>query len=253
VSARLLEAEGLSKRFGALRATDGVSLGVDEGRLVALIGPNGAGKTTLMNLLSGALAPDAGRIRFLDRDVTALDLVGRARLGLARSFQIATAFEEYSALTNVALAVQARSGSSFRFVGQAAREASLNGPAREALEEVGLGDRAAVRAGDLSHGEKRLLEIAIALALRPRLMLLDEPFAGLAPEETRVGVALFARLKRDYAMLLVEHDMDAVFALADEIGVLVDGRLIAWGTPDQIRGDENVRAAYLGEEALVPC
>ncbi len=253
MSAPLLEAEGLSKRFGALRVTDGVSFAVDPGRLVALIGPNGAGKTTLINLLSGALAPDAGRIRFLGRDATALDLVGRARLGIARSFQIAATFDEYSVLTNVALAVQARSGSSFRFVGQAAREAALNAPAQEALDEVGLGERASVRAGDLSHGEKRLLEMAIALAQRPRLMLLDEPFAGLGPEEARAGIALLARLKRNHAMLLVEHDMDAVFALADEIGVLVNGRLIAWGAPDQIRADEKVRVAYLGEEALAPC
>ena len=174
----------------------------------------------------------------------------RAELGLARSFQIAAVLPEYSALENVALAVQARSGSSFRFFGRAAREERLNAPARAALERVGLLARAGDPAGELSHGEKRSLEIAIALALRPRLMLLDEPFAGLGAEETRAGVDLIRALKSEYTMLLVEHDMDAVFALADEIGVLVNGRLIAWGTPEAIRADAGVRSAYLGEEAL---
>ena len=246
----LLRVEGLAKRFGALAVTDDVSFSVDEGRLVALIGPNGAGKTTLIDQLSGALQSDAGRIHFRGLDISALDMPARAELGIARSFQIAAVLPEYSALENVALAVQACSGSSFRFFGRAAREEGLNAPARAALERVGLLARAADPAGDLSHGEKRSLEIAIALALQPRLMLLDEPFAGLGSEETRAGIDLLRALKSEYTMLLVEHDMDAVFALADEIGVLVNGRLIAWGTPETIRADEGVRSAYLGEEAL---
>jgi branched-chain amino acid transport system ATP-binding protein len=250
VNPPLLRVEGLAKRFGALAVTDDVSFSVDEGRLVALIGPNGAGKTTLIDQLSGALQSDAGRIHFGGLDISALDMPARAELGIARSFQIAAVLPEYSALENVALAVQACSGSSFRFFGRAAREEGLNAPARAALERVGLLARAADPAGDLSHGEKRSLEIAIALALQPRLMLLDEPFAGLGSEETRAGIDLLRALKSEYTMLLVEHDMDAVFALADEIGVLVNGRLIAWGTPETIRADEGVRSAYLGEEAL---
>jgi branched-chain amino acid transport system ATP-binding protein len=250
VSQPLLQVDGLAKSFGALAVTDDVSFSVDEGRLVALIGPNGAGKTTLIDQLSGALPSDAGRIRFAGVEITGVDMPARARLGLVRSFQIAAVLPEYSALENVALAVQARSGSSFRFFGGAAREERLNAPAQAALKRVGLLARADDSAGELSHGEKRSLEIAIALALRPRLMLLDEPFAGLGPEETRAGVDLVRALKSEFAILLVEHDMDAVFALADEIGVLENGRLLAWGSPEMIRANEKVRSAYLGEEAL---
>ncbi|HZZ63173.1 MAG TPA: ABC transporter ATP-binding protein [Roseiarcus sp.] len=250
MSPPLLHIEGLAKSFGALAVTDDVSFSVGEGRLVALIGPNGAGKTTLIDQLSGAVQSDAGRIRFAGLDISGLDMSARARLGLVRSFQIAAVLPEYSALENVALAVQARSGSSFRFFGSAAREEELNAPARAALKRVGLLARADDPAGELSHGEKRSLEIAIALALRPRLMLFDEPFAGLGSEETRAGVELIRALKSEFTMLLVEHDMDAVFALADEIGVLVNGRLIAWGAPEAIRANERVRSAYLGEETL---
>ena len=250
MSAPLLRVEGLTKSFGALAVTDDVTFSVNEAGLVALIGPNGAGKTTLINQLSGALQPDAGKISFGGLDISALDMPARAALGLVRSFQIAAVLPEYSALENVALAVQARSGSSFRFFGSAGREERLNAPARAALARVGLLARAGDPAGELSHGEKRSLEIAMALALHPRLMLLDEPFAGLGSEETRAGIALLRALKSEYTMLLVEHDMDAVFALADEIGVLVGGRLIAWGTPDAIRADPEVRSAYLGEEAI---
>jgi branched-chain amino acid transport system ATP-binding protein len=250
VSAPLLRVEGLTKSFGALAVTDDVTFSVNEAGLVASIGPNGAGKTTLINQLSGALQPDAGKVSFGGFDISALDLPARAALGLVRSFQIAAVLPEYSALENVALAVQARSGSSFRFFGSAAREERLNAPALAALARVGLLGRAGDPAGDLSHGEKRSLEIAMALALHPRLMLLDEPFAGLGSEETRAGIALLRVLKSEYTMLLVEHDMDAVFALADEIGVLVGGRLIAWGIPDAIRADPEVRSAYLGEEAI---
>jgi branched-chain amino acid transport system ATP-binding protein len=250
VSAPLLRVEGLTKSFGALAVTDDVTFSVNEAGLVALIGPNGAGKTTLINQLSGALQPDAGKISFGGFDISALDMPARAALGLVRSFQIAAVLPEYSALENVALAVQARSSSSFRFFGGAAREERLNAPALTALARVGLLARAGDPADELPHGEKRSLEIAMALALHPRLMLLDEPFAGLGSEETRAGIALLRALKSEYTMLLVEHDMDAVFALADEIGVLVGGRLIAWGTPDAIRADPEVRSAYLGEEAI---
>jgi branched-chain amino acid transport system ATP-binding protein len=250
VSAPLLRVERFTKSFGALAVTDDVTFSVNDGRLVALIGPNGAGKTTLINQLSGTLRPDAGKIYFGDFDISALDMPARAGLGLVRSFQIAAVLSEYSALENVALAAQARSGSSFRFFGRAAEEERLNAPARVALARVGLLGRAGDPAGELSHGEKRSLEIAMALALHPRLMLLDEPFAGLGSEETRAGIDLLRTLKNEYTVLLVEHDMDAVFALADEIGVLVNGRLIALGTPAAIRGDAGVRAAYLGE-ALV--
>ena len=250
MSSPLLRVEGLAKSYGALVVTDDVNFTVNEGRLVALIGPNGAGKTTLIDQLSGSAQPDAGQILFEGVDISAYDMPARAELGLARSFQIAAVLPEYSALENVALAVQARSGSSFRFFGHAAREEKLNAPARAALERVGLLARAEDPAGELSHGEKRLLEIAVALALRPRLMLFDEPFAGLGSDETRAGVDLIRELKSEYTMLLVEHDLDAVFALADEIGVLVNGRLIAWGTPDVIRADAGVRLAYLGDEAL---
>jgi branched-chain amino acid transport system ATP-binding protein len=250
VSAPLLRVEGLTKSFGALAVTDDVTFSVNEAGLVALIGPNGAGKTTLINQLSGALQPDTGKVSFGGFDISALDMPARAALGLVRSFQIAAVLPEYGTLENVALAVQARSGSSFRFFGSAAREERLNAPALAALARVGLLGRAGDPAGDLSHGEKRSLEIAMALALHPRLMLLDEPFAGLGSEETRAGIALLRVLKSEYTMLLVEHDMDAVFALADEIGVLVGGRLIAWGTPDAIRADPEVRSAYLGEEAI---
>jgi len=250
VSQSLLSVEGLTKRFGALVVTDDVSFELNEGRLVALIGPNGAGKTTLIDQLSGAARPDAGRIAFDGLDISRHDMPARAALGLVRSFQIAAVLPEFSVLGNVALAAQARSGSSFRFLGAVSREDGLNAQAHAALERVGLAARAGAVAGELSHGEKRLLEIAIALALKPRLMLLDEPFAGLGAEETRACIHLIGDLKGEVAMLLVEHDLDAVFVLADEIAVLVDGRLIAWGPPDAIRADRAVRAAYLGEEAL---
>jgi branched-chain amino acid transport system ATP-binding protein len=250
VSEPLLRVYGLAKSFGALAVTDDVSFSMFQGRIVAVIGPNGAGKTTLIDQLSGALKSDAGRTQFRGADISALDMPARARLGLARSFQIAAVLPEYSALDNVALAVQAHSGSSFRFFGRAAGEEALNAPAKTALERVGLLARAGDRAGKLSHGEKRSLEIAMTIAARPRLMLLDEPFAGLGSEETRAEIGLLRALKSEYTMLLVEHDMDAVFALADEIGVLVNGRLVAWGTPDAIRADAGVRSAYLGEEAL---
>src|SRR5207244_2728408 len=212
---------------------------------LAIIGPNGAGKTTLIAQLSGDLAPDAGTIVFTGRDVTALDAPARSRLGLARSFQITSVFRDFTALDNVALAVQAHAGHSFRFWYAAQRDPRLREPAQAVLREVGLAARADVMAAALSHGEKRSLEIAMTLAMRPRLLLLDEPTAGMGPEESAAMVRLLAGLKGRLAIVLVEHDMDAVFALADRITVMVYGRVIASGAPEAIRGDAEVRRAYL--------
>ena len=244
----LLELRGLTKAFGALRVTQDVSLSVLPGEIHAVIGPNGAGKTTLVHQVSGTLAPDSGSIHFAGRDVTRLPLARRARLGLARSFQITAVLPGFTVLENAALAVQARRGSSFRFWRAAATEARLNTAALDALAQVGLAARAETLAGDLSHGERRQLELAIALAMQPRLLLLDEPLAGAGPEETERLVGILAGLKARYGILLVEHDMQAVFALADRISVLVYGQVIASGTPAEIRANAEVRAAYLGED-----
>jgi branched-chain amino acid transport system ATP-binding protein len=252
VAEALLRIENLAKHYGGLAVTDQVSLEVQAGEIHALIGPNGAGKTTLIHQITGTVAPDAGRVIFAGTDITRLSLPGRVRAGLARSFQITSILPGFSVLENVALAVQARSGSSFRFFRAAARDAALNEAARLALAEVGLADRATIPAGTLSHGEKRALEIAIALATHPKLLLLDEPLAGAGPEETEKLITLLRRLKSRYAILLVEHDMQAVFALADRISVLAQGRIIASGNVAEIRASAEVRSAYLGEED-VPC
>ncbi|RAI58798.1 ABC transporter ATP-binding protein [Roseicella frigidaeris] len=244
----VLRLDGLRKRFGGLTVTDAVSLAVAPGEIHAVIGPNGAGKTTLIHQVSGTLRPDAGRVLFAGQDVTGLPLARRARLGLARSFQITSVLPGFSALENVALAVQGRSGSSFRFLRPAAAEAMLNEAAMAALAQTGLAGRAAVPAAALSHGERRQLELAIALAMQPRLLLLDEPLAGTGPEEAERLVALLQGLRGRYAILLVEHDMAAVFALADRVSVLVQGRLLASGAPAAIRADPAVRVAYLGED-----
>jgi branched-chain amino acid transport system ATP-binding protein len=244
----LLDIQGLVKAFGALRATDGVTLDVLPGETHAIIGPNGAGKTTLIAQLSGDLRPDAGRIRFAGEDITPLGAAARSHKGLARSFQITSVYREFSALDNVALAVQAHAGHSFRFWRAAQSEAALRGPARAILDEVGLGSRANVLAANLAHGEQRQLEIAMVLATRPRLLLLDEPVAGMGADESQRMVQFLGTLKGRQTMVLVEHDMDAVFTLADRISVLVYGRIIATGTPEQIRANREVRAAYLGEE-----
>lgn len=244
----VLDIQDLRKSFGALPVTDGVSLHVRPATIHAIIGPNGAGKTTLIHQIFGTLRPDSGTIRLEGADVTRLPPHRRAQRGLARSFQITSVLPEFTALENVALSVQAHAGSSFRFLRPAASERALNTQAAAMLDRVGLLPRAAVRAGILSHGEKRQLELAMALAARPRVMLLDEPLAGAGPEETARLIALLSSLRADCAIVLVEHDMDAVFQLADEITVLALGRVIATGTPSDIRADQAVRAAYLGED-----
>ncbi len=244
----LLEVDSLVKRFGGLVATDRFSLALPEGELHAVIGPNGAGKTTLLAQLAGELAADEGTIRFAGSDVTRLSVHARARRGLARSFQITSIFREFTALDNVALAVQAHAGHSFRFWRRARAEAALYEPAAAVLAQVGLAARAQVPAATLAHGEQRALEIAMALAARPRLLLLDEPMAGMGPEDSARMVRLLGSLKGKLTILLVEHDMDAVFALADRITVLVYGRAIATGAPQAIRSNAEVRQAYLGEE-----
>jgi branched-chain amino acid transport system ATP-binding protein len=247
MTAPLLSTEGLMKRFGGLVATDHVSIDVLPGEIHALIGPNGAGKTTLVGQLTGNLRPDAGVIRFAGEDVTRLPTHARVRRGLARSFQITAVLREFTAIENVALAVQAHDGHSFRFLGDARNERHLRDRAWHALQQVGLDQRGAVLAQELSHGEQRQLEIAMALAGDPKLLLLDEPMAGMGAEESHDMVARLRHLKGRHAMLLIEHDMDAVFALADRITVLVYGRAIATGTPQEIRANADVRQAYLGE------
>ncbi len=244
----LLHLEGLRKNFGSLVVTDDVTLDVMPGETHAVIGPNGAGKTTLINQISGLTAPDEGRILFAGADVTMLPPEARALRGLARSFQITSILPGFPVIENVALAVQARTGSSLRFIGRAADETALNLPAMAALEQTGIADRAHARAGELSHGEKRALELAIALAMQPTLLLLDEPMAGIGRDETERQVELLLRLKGQLTMILVEHDMDAVFALADRISVLIRGRLLTTGSPAQVRADPQVVAAYLGEQ-----
>jgi branched-chain amino acid transport system ATP-binding protein len=244
----LLELQNLKKAFGALVVTDDVSLAIDAGELHAIIGPNGAGKTTLVHQISGLVPPASGEVRFEGHDVTRLPMHERVRRGLARTFQITSILPGFSALENVALAVQARSGSSFRFFGRVSSERRLNEPAMEQLERVGLGDRALVLAGSLSHGESRQLELAIALATRPRLLLLDEPLAGAGHEDSRRVVETLRALKNHTTIVLIEHDMEAVFSLADRVSVLVYGRIIATGTPSAIRANAEVRTAYLGEE-----
>jgi branched-chain amino acid transport system ATP-binding protein len=248
VADAVLHLEKLRKSFGALVVTDELTFDVMPRELHAVIGPNGAGKTTLINQISGLVAPDSGTILFAGRDITALPTHARAELGLARSFQVSSIVPGFSALENVALAVQSRAGSSFRVLGRAAAEAALNGPAMAALADVGLAERAHIPAGELAHGEKRALELAIALAMQPKLLLLDEPMAGTGREETARLVEVLRRLKGRFSVVLVEHDMTAVFALADRISVLIYGRILASGTPAGVRADPRVVAAYLGDE-----
>jgi branched-chain amino acid transport system ATP-binding protein len=245
-----LQLQNLRKSYGALRVTDDVTLTIEPGELHAIIGPNGAGKTTLIHQISGLARPDSGTIIFDGQDVTRLKMSERARLGLVRSFQITSILPRFSALENVALAVQARSGSSFKFLGNAAAEPELNDVAMALLARFGLAPRASVPAGQMSHGEKRQLEIAIALAAQPKLLLLDEPLAGTSHDESQRLINTLQQLRKELPIVLIEHDMDAVFALADRVSVLVYGRIIASGTPQSIRDNPDVRAAYLGEEAI---
>ncbi len=243
----LLQTEGLTRRFGGVVAANAIMLDVAADEVHAVIGPNGAGKTTLVGLLSGEIVPQEGSIRFDGADITRLPVHRRSLLGLARSFQITSLFREFTALDNVALAVQAHCGHSFRFWRDARRDDELRNPALAILARVGLSERAGVRVDKLSHGEHRQLDIAIALATEPRLLLLDEPMAGLGPEEAASMVQILRGLKGSVAMLLIEHDMEAVFVLADRLTVMVDGRIIAGGRPEAIRADAAVRRAYLGD------
>ena len=247
----LLRVEKLVRRFGGIIATDHVSLDVASGELHAIIGPNGAGKTTLISQLIGQLLPHSGTIRLAGRDITRVPVYRRSALGLARSFQITSLLPDFTAIDNVALAAQARDGHSFHFWRNAREVPHLRKAAQDALDRVGLGHRAGVLVSRLSHGEQRELELAVALATRPQLLLLDEPMAGLGVTESARMVKLLQELRREVSIVLVEHDMDAVFALADRISVLVYGRVIASGTPAEIRANDEVKRAYLGDQHVV--
>ena len=247
----LLRVENLVRSFGGIKATDNLSLDVASGELHAIIGPNGAGKTTLISQLTGQLMPNSGAVHFAGLDVTRLPSYQRSRLGLARSFQITSLLPDFTAADNVALAAQAHDGHSFRFWGAARKEKHLRDAAQAALTRVGLAKRADVPVSELSHGEQRELELAVALATKPQLLLLDEPMAGLGVTESARMVALLKELRKEVTIVLVEHDMEAVFALADRITVLVYGRVIASGDPDAIRSNEEVKRAYLGDQHAV--
>ena len=247
----LLRVEKLVRRFGGIIATDHVTLDVPQGELHAIIGPNGAGKTTLISQLTGHLMPHSGSIYLAGRDISRLPAYRRSALGLARSFQITCLLSDFTAADNVALAAQAREGHSFRFFADARKERALREAAMEALTRVGLRDRAGVLVSRLSHGEQRELELAVALATKPQLLLLDEPMAGLGVTESARMVKLLQELRKEVTIVLVEHDMEAVFALADRISVLVYGRVIASGTPDAIRQNDEVKRAYLGDQHVV--
>lgn len=249
MSEPVLDIRGISKSFGALKASEDVSIDLVRGEIHALIGPNGAGKSTLIKQIAGELRHDTGAIRFEGRDISDTDAASRARAGLARSFQVSSIAPEFSVLQNVMLSVQGASGRSYRFFRNALRDKALVGPAMQHIERAGLKGRETMPAEDLSHGERRKLEIAMALALKPKVFLLDEPMAGMGAEGSRELTAILAELKKEAPILLVEHDMDAVFALADRISVLVEGRIVATGGVDEIRASREVRAAYLGENA----
>ena len=247
---RLLEVRRLFKHFGGVVATDRLDLAVAAGGVHALIGPNGAGKTTLVAQICGEVEPDAGQVLFAGRDITALPAHERVALGLARSFQITRVFRSLTVRDNIALAVQVRSGSSMRFWRPVAAERALGAEADAVLAGLGMTASAGLTAGTLPHADQRRLEVALALACRPRLLLLDEPLAGMGAEDAQAMIGLIAQLKQRTTILLVEHDMDAVFRLADVISVLVGGAVIASGTPRAIRDDPEVRRAYLGEEEV---
>ena len=244
----MLSLASLSKRFGGVVAVDRVTLAVAAGEVHALIGPNGAGKTTLVGLISGSLRPDAGEILFEEKNITRLGQHDRVRAGLARSYQITSIFRRFSVLDNLALAVQARSGSSFSFWKPLKKETALFDEARALASQVGLSGKIDLIAATLAHGEQRALEVGLALATKPRLVLLDEPMAGMGPEESNRMIELISRIRAQLAVLLVEHDMDAVFRLASRISVMVNGRVIATGSPQEIKSNDAVKKAYLGDE-----
>jgi len=246
----ILKVEQLKKSFGGVVATDSLDFDVMPGEIHAVIGPNGAGKTTFVAQIAGMLKSDSGRILFDGQDIGAKTAPQRSHMGLARSFQITSVFREFTALENVALSIQAHSGHSFKFWKRASTDADLTEPAQKILDDVGLGERALTLAGNLAHGQQRQLEIAMALATAPKMLLLDEPTAGMGTEESEQMRQFLDRLKGDYSMLLIEHDMDTVFSLADRVTVLVYGRAIATGTPTEIRNNDEVRAAYLGEDEV---
>jgi branched-chain amino acid transport system ATP-binding protein len=247
VSEPLLRVDNLVKRFGGLVATNNISFDVAEGELHALIGPNGAGKTTFIAQIAGELHPDSGSVHFDGTEISEWRTPARVRRGLARTFQITQLLPDYTALDNVALAVQVRRGHSYQFFADARKRTDIRDEGRQHLDRVGLGSRADIVVSELSHGEQKQLELAIALATRPLMMLLDEPMAGLGTAECARMIDLLKVLKTEITILLVEHDMDAVFALADRISVLVGGERIATGSADEIRANEAVRFAYLGE------
>ncbi|PCI02957.1 MAG: ABC transporter ATP-binding protein [Hyphomicrobiales bacterium] len=246
--APILIVENLSKSFGALKAVDGLNLTVQTGELHAIIGPNGAGKTTLVHQLSGQISPDSGSIRFQGLDITKMQEAKRPHLGLVRSFQITSIFPQSTVLENVAIAVQMQSGHSFRFIKNARADKSLSDPALSYLQQIGLESLANEPAHTLAHGQQRQLELAMALALKPKLLILDEPMAGMGADESAQMVSFLKSLKGTLSIVLIEHDMDVVFALSDQISVLVYGQVIATGIPDEIRNNPKVRTAYLGEE-----
>jgi branched-chain amino acid transport system ATP-binding protein len=245
----ILQCRDLSKRFGGVLAIDGLGLTIAAGEVHAIIGPNGAGKSTLLGQLAGEITPTRGSIWFAGQDITPLGMPARALKGIARSFQITSLCPGFTAIDNVALAVQARAGHSFRFWRDARRDPQLREQALEVLHRTGLAGSAEMKAADLGHGEQRQLELAVALAARPKLLLLDEPLAGMGRLDAARMIELLRQVRRDCTIVLVEHDMDAVFALADRISVLVYGRCIATGEPAEIRANDEVRQAYLGNEA----
>lgn len=244
----VLRTENLCKSFGALKASSDVSLDLRAGEIHALIGPNGAGKSTLIKQIAGNFRPDSGRVELLGRDVTALDTVARTRMGLGRTFQISALAMEYTVLQNAVLGALGGQGRVFRFFRNVMKDPALLAVARDALERVGLADAADRRTADLSHGQRRQLEVAVALTLKPKLFLMDEPMAGLGADGSHRLTGFLDGLRQEAPILLVEHDMDAVFALADRISVLVYGQIIATGTAAEIRANAEVRRAYLGEE-----
>ena len=244
----MLSLKKLSKRFGGVVAVDQVDLALAQGEVHALIGPNGAGKTTLISLISGTMPSDQGEIYFRNQELTRSKPHARVAAGLARSYQITSIFRRFSVLDNLALAVQAGSGSSFSFWKPLAAERALFDEARSIAEQVGLSEKTGFLGSSLAHGEQRALEVGLALATQPKLVLLDEPMAGMGPEESRRMIELIERMRAGVTVLLVEHDMDAVFRLAERISVMVNGRLIATGSPEQIRTNAEVRKAYLGDE-----